>query len=57
VVLGVTEERQATVHVEFVVDVVEMILDRAFADGQLVGNGQIPQPAGNQADNLELAWR
>jgi len=46
-VLGVESQLQASVHVELFVDMVQVNLDRAFADGQFVSDLLVMQPAGN----------
>ena len=53
--MGIAEESQAVVDVEFGINVMEVHFDRTFTDKELLGNFFIPQPPRQQAHNLEFA--
>jgi len=47
--LGIAEQGDAAIRVQLFVDIVQVNLDRALADGQLVGNLLVAQAASHHA--------
>jgi hypothetical protein len=55
--LSVTEQCDAAVNLQFFVAAVQMHLDSALADRQLIGDFFIAETTGCEANDFELTWR